>query len=377
MNRSPPVQVWVPQLGFNPFESGDLRDIHRAQIQWHHEDRAWLLPDLKEPFRWVEQHGGFRLAQLAIPAEAFNVIDIINIARDGHTYPPLLQEQGLPAALPAGLYRLWLNTEPAMHRSVGQFSLLVPVNHEGTVSYEEATVELGQGAVLPITEIDSRERTLTTQWPPPGSTAPRPAISPETEKLAAQQLDMEQVLKVNLVWPAPFDRMFPLGGDADLLHQWAVMKRLAAQAQTPDGRKNALLETDAWLRGLIAEGVSTVERSFLGPARARGEDAALIDFEGRFGMQAATLEELASKPGFREIADREVPVVRLLGWLAYLWWEFHWDLQSFVTMRVCQHCGDVIRGGHRDRSFCSSDENPTCFRTRTVHRQRKSRSKTS
>ena len=168
--------------------------------------------------------------------------------------------------------------------------------------------------------------------------------------------------------------MFPLGGDADLLFQQAVMKRLAIQAHTSDGRRDALLQTDAWLAGLVTDGVSTVERSFLGPARARGEEAALIDFEGRFGIEAATLRELESKPGFREIADRKVPVTRILGWLGYLWWEFRNDLQSFVTMRVCQHCDEIIRGGHKDRMFCSKAENPTCFRTRTIVRQRKSRS---
>ena len=147
MNTSPPVQVWAPKLGFSPFDSSDLRDIHRAQIQWRHEDRVWLLPDLKDPFRWVEQTGS-KLRQLAIPAENLNFFDVVNVDGEGYSFPPLLLEGGRPIAVPSGLYRQWLDTEPGMVRCMRQLPLKVPVIRGETVSYVEAKIELEPGAVL-------------------------------------------------------------------------------------------------------------------------------------------------------------------------------------------------------------------------------------
>jgi hypothetical protein len=368
-----PIQVWAPCLGMNAFDPASRRDYQRAQIEWQGEDRLWLLPDLSEPVRWVEGSGPLSLAQLAIPAETFEVIDIVNIDRFGHSFPPLLQEASGPAPLPPALYQRWLTAEVSLQPVVEALSLKVPVFEGGHVKYEQRRIELEPGSFIPIAVMDELARSVSTHWPPASSSLPRPSVSPETEGRIADEVAVAGSLHVIARWAAPFDRLLPLAADADFLHQRAMMRALLTAARSKEGRERAVRQAAVWTGLLLGQGESTVERSLFLPSLARGVEACLMDFEGSYGVAANDLAELMASARARQILSTPVPVPRAFGWLGLFWLELLADLRTHTTLATCERCGGLIRGGHRDRLFCSRQENVDCFRSRQAGRQRRSR----
>jgi hypothetical protein len=73
-------------------------------------------------------------------------------------------------------------------------------------------------------------------------------------------------------------------------------------------------------------------------------------------------------------------------WMRQLWtvgrsrWE-RWLVSSETvpiatrSYRHCLDCGNVLRGGHNDRKYCTKRDNPDCYRTRASANQRVSRKK--
>lgn len=55
--------------------------------------------------------------------------------------------------------------------------------------------------------------------------------------------------------------------------------------------------------------------------------------------------------------------------------ELYQDLEAHLTIRSCSRCGQVIRGGHRDRQYCTREENADCVKGGARERQRRHRSR--
>jgi len=94
-----------------------------------------------------------------------------------------------------------------------------------------------------------------------------------------------------------------------------------------------------------------------------------------FGVESNSIDELKGSPEFLQSMTDQTAVVRVFGWVGYFWWEFLQDLSDYKTIGICERlgCGSVLTGGHRDRRFCTKEENPECFRRRNADAQRRSR----
>ena len=393
MTGSGQIQVWAPFFEISPFEEAFSRDLQRAKREWRDEDRIWLIPGAEQVARWDVGEGG-RFSECLIPSETMNLMSVINVDEGRRTYPPLTLPEDWQNSLPEGLYRQWLNATPLIMEGPKSLSLSIPVARGERVSYVEETFEMEPGPIMPIAGVNERARLTLLAWPPAGTDAV-PPVSPETEsrnfygplrreRLPADDQDIEVVvpeqdsqfraLNVWLRWPEPFGALFPTGGGADLLYHRGLMRRYVDELR--DGRYEKILrEAEGWVSLFTAEAQAPLGKAWFMPKALANLEGALLEVEARFDIAADSLEELVRSKRFQEVERTPIMVRQVRGWLGYFWWEFYCDLSRHVTIRLCQNCGRVIRGGHADRQCCTRLENPECHRQRNAEAQRRRRRK--
>ena len=106
-------------------------------------------------------------------------------------------------------------------------------------------------------------------------------------------------------------------------------------------------------------------------------EEALFAVESQYNISANSMKELLRSEEFRKLMNTNVDVIVAHDWLGYMWWDFSQDLQEKVTIKCCEACGQIIRGGHSDRRFCTQRENPDCYKKRNTVNQRKKRNRKS
>ncbi len=231
----------------------------------------------------------------------------------------------------------------------------------------------------PTTVIDEKTTGVTVGWPPPGFDGAHRPVSPEEEgkgifaALAAER-DVDDNRALRLDWAEPFDLLFPTGGGRDLLYGWECMHRCVA-AWCQDQRAQALHEVTLWVNKLTGQASSPLGKAWFEPKVSANPEGALYDVYGKFGLDFATVDDARQSASLQAKLRQTVPVVRAQSWLGYFWWELYQDFQAYSFVGHCKNCGEVIRGGRRDREGCTRQENPACFRQRTNMRQRKHRAK--
>jgi hypothetical protein len=395
-----PVQVWAPVIERSPADAVLARDLQRAQAAWAGEDHVWLQPaamlaGAPGVTGWYTVEQGVRIGACLLPAEHLNAITLYHVDDLRHLYPLLGQPEAAQATLPEGLFRHWLNVQPAVVGAPAYFDWLFPRVVAGRVELRPTRVQTAAGPgglVVTRTEEQEGERVGLT-WPLPASHAPT-ALSPEVEHPAMYgplprehvQWDGEKVDGVRTEhhpgrvasplwfrWPDPLGCLFPLGGGIDLLAHHNFMRQCIARAAT-GSRSKAERAAEGWVQKLSGEAESTLEKAWLLPRLMVDVQAALSDVAGRFGLAAAALPALAATPVFQELMATPLKVRRVHGWLGYFWWELLQDLRDDMTLRACERCGQIIRGGGPDRRSCTREEHPACGRERTTH-QRKTRAR--
>ena len=391
-----PIQVWEPFIPVSPLDPLFLRDFQRAQQEWKGESRIWLHPpdvqlDLHETQRWQRPQGAYYTRECMVLSEALNCIDVINVDEQRRTYP-LLGTEKKRFALPEGLYRLWLNSHPRPRSASSYFYWDVPRLQGGDHPYRRLRVGTGPGPVLPVVGPVDVEK-ITLAWPPPGTRSPLP-VSAEMESRAyygnlrykrARRKGVEHTYvaterdrKMHAIpmwyaWPHPFDDLFALGGNTELLFHQAAM-RACIRDLTSGDRTRAMHTIETWVQRLTGEAEVLLWHAWVLPKLTGDIDSLLWDVEGEFGISAPSWSELQRSPEFKKKLLELVKVRRVQGWLGYFWWEFYQDVMERTSVRLCQSCGAVIRGGHANRKYCSLEENVDCFRKQNALRQRKHRS---
>jgi ribosomal protein S27AE len=397
-----PVQVWMPFQQYSPVQEEFVRDYHRAQEVWRGEDRVWLFSpsgpfEVGDVVRWhTVRRPGVRIRECATRGEGLNAYTLYHVDERRHIYPCLGRPEQSWHTLPEGLYRLWVNSSPRMVPAPSEFTWDLPRRVGGRVIMTPARVKTDPAPLVPwLRSADGHADRAVMGWPPPSWRGPSP-ISPETEsphvygKLRRERIHIEAhdidvvltekdpdmvAIARRFIWPDLFGAMFPLGGNIDLLYHRTLMRQCIHDLE--EGRRaKAMRAIESWVQRLTGHGEAQLDKAWFMPKCMASVSGALIDLQYRFGFTATDLGEFLRSSGFSQIANTSTEVRRTHGWLGFFWWELYADVRNRVAVRFCKNCGDVIRGGHADRQYCSRKENAACFRARNRAAQKKSRATT-
>ncbi len=233
------LQIWLPRIGGSIKRPQTSRDAVRAFQRWRDELVVWMLPEIHKPARWRTNGIG----NLAVPAEAFERIDVVHVTEQGDVYAPTVK--GMMPGTVEGLLQSWLNVLKTDGVSflppVESITLDAPfISSRKKVSFRKRTVNFGPGAYVPIISSNRKKREVTMAWPPEGAPAP---VSPEAEsalrfpskKLSSNlptavtdQGDLAR--RVFLRWPGLLENMMPLLSGVDDLLAQAQMTNLAGRS---------------------------------------------------------------------------------------------------------------------------------------------------
>ena len=385
-----PVQVWIPFFWKSPFQEDHVRDLERAKREWRGEFRVWLDPDAKEVIRWTREDQGIQVSECVIPSETINCLVISHIDGLGRVYPYLPLPEEWHGSV-SGSYARWLG-EPAIICLVNSeyVKMPMPVIKDGQGEIVDAMIRIRPAANTPITDLTD-EGAFRVEYKGAGHAemlAPNQEVETAVGKsryerqviyghewlLAVSEKDPNsRGISTQIAWnKEPFNYMFGEGAGVDLAMHQTIFKRCIRDLQ--QGRSSKVMkEAETWLAALTSPGRSSIWHSWFAPMAMANKEGALIEVEYRYNLPANSIEELEQSEEFHRIMNRSVDVVVANDWLGYMWWDFYQDLREKITVRCCKACGRVIRGGHRDRRFCSRSENLECFRKRNTTSQRKKR----
>ena len=139
------------------------------------------------------------------------------------------------------------------------------------------------------------------------------------------------------------------------------------------GQAEARRLANEWVSKLTGVTAVPLDKGWLAPKLAANEPDALMNLEGRHNVVAHSLDNLSQFADFAATRKQQLPAILINGWIGYFWWELRQDLEAGLTIKTCERCGNVIRCGHRDRRFCTRDEDIDCFRTGNREAQRRRR----
>ena len=136
----------------------------------------YLVPELRKAHRWRDKH--HEVGALAIPAECYDVIDVLHGDSTGHVVGPASQwrfPEGLAGFVPrvvAALDREGVRTEsPPPPRAI---RIIVPKVRRGRVVVGKANAILEwlelpfqPGPLMPFTSVNRRTKRVTAKWPHP------------------------------------------------------------------------------------------------------------------------------------------------------------------------------------------------------------------
>lgn len=176
---------------------------------------------------------------------------------------------------------------------------------------------------------------------------------------------------LNLAWCEPFSLFFPFGA-LDTASERNLMRDCIERSDRGD-HDGPLRQAEARTSRLVGQTQVWLEKCWFMPKAIRDVDDALSCLYQTLGIEVSSLEELAKSRNYRERLMTPVKIPRIYGWLGYFWREFYQDLVANTTIKLCQRCGRVIRGGHADRQYCTAQENSECYRERKAEDQRRRR----
>ena len=360
---------------------------------WKGEDRIWLDPRAKKPVRW--QANREELSGLLIPSDQVNVIDVWHVDDHSRISPQSNLASRGDGSLEGGVYPQWLDQKPEIYYQPDETLRLRFPRVEGDSNvFREEILRIRPGPLTPAVETIDNE-SIRVGW----STDRAPSIVDMQVELeqatgtayfkkdedghllaASDQLPEHLAMSTNLMWVSPLDDLFPAGGTVEHLHHLDLMRNCIEKLE--QGKKEeALTESERWVSHFSGRISSYQYLAWFLPIRAatesQGENEILFDVDAKFDVSANSLAELRNIPKFVEVMNSRVEVTWIDGWLGYMWWEIHQDIRESVGVRPCEQCGNILRGGRRNRQFCRANENQQCYRERNKIRQRLRRPQTS
>jgi len=381
-----PLQVALPVFGTS-LNAAVARDAARLFQAWDGDQTVWCLPRLERPMRW--RPSASAVPMLAIPAEAFDQVDIYHIDETGSVLGP-----GAASRFPGGrvdtLLNAWLSiprcggvpfvrAEQAMRVSAPCVRDGRIVMDAGSAVFEDVTVRLEPGPMLPITAVDVGQRSIEVTWPPPGCPPPISFEAESCERLGRLRATADGIafsttdptqraLHVECVWPESLRSLFPTGGGWDALFASAQMAAITLEDR--NSAATAALKAHAAASPYVAEGDTTVELLHFLPALARGPDVAwgaaerlkLLD-KAPEATACRDLRAAYSSAPWQNVLNRRIPVRRCWGPIGLFWALLIGRLEQKDRPRTCGRCGRIIWGSTA-KQFCGDADNVDCFRAR-------------
>jgi hypothetical protein len=385
----PALQVWTPFFWRSPFDEAYARDLKRAQREWRGEHRLWLDKDAKKVTRWRRIDDGMLLFECIIPSETINCFVISHVDGKGRVYPYLPLPDDWHGSV-SGAYIRWLKESAKIYLINSEYRKMpMPVIKDGDVSIVDAKILMAPEP-FPRTISLSDDGVMKMLWPKTGNAemlAPnqelkavfgearyeRQVIDGHEFLLAVSEKDPQlRAISTQYGWADPFSYMFGEGGGVDLMMHKTFFKKCLDELKGGQTAK-AVKEADTWLGVLTSPGRTTIWHSWFAPMAQANQEEALFAVETQYGVSAKSIQELHGSAEFWRIMNTNVDILVAHDWLGYFWWDLYQDLKENVTIRCCEACGRVIRGGHNDRRFCSRRENPECYQKRNTISQRKKR----
>jgi hypothetical protein len=389
----PSVQVWTSYFWKSPFDDAHARDLRRAIREWRGENRVYLDRDAKEVVRWTRDDQGMQVNECVIPSETTNCFVISHIDGLGRIYPylPLPKEWHNSVS---GSYIRWLKEKAKIYLINSEYRPMpMPIINDGKVSVIKGTVKIQPGAVTPDVSVDENG-VMEVGWRGFGHAkmlAPNQEVTKVQGKaryerqtieghemlLAVSEKDPKlRGISTEYGWNKPFNYMFGEGAGVDLAMHQGIFTQCIRDIQEGKIAK-AMTETELWLGTLTSKGKTSLWHSWFSPMAQSNTEEALFAVESQYNISANSMKELLRSEEFRKIMNTNVDVIVAHDWLGYMWWDFSQDLQEKVTIKCCEACGQIIRGGHSDRRFCTQRENPDCYKKRNTVNQRKKRNRKS
>ncbi|MGB7724585.1 MAG: hypothetical protein WBL37_03260 [Dehalococcoidales bacterium] len=387
----PSVQVWTSYFWKSPFDEAHARDLRRAIRDWRGENRVYLDRDAKEVVRWTRDDQKMQVNECVIPSETTNCFVISHIDGLGRIYPylPLPKEWHNSVS---GSYIRWLDEKAKIYLINSEYRPMpMPVIKDGKFTVIKGTVKIRPGAITPDVRVNE-EGVMEVGWRGAGHAkmlAPtqevaavfgkaqyeRHTIEGQEMLLAVSEKDPNlRGISTEYGWNKPFNYMFGEGAGVDLAMHQGIFNQCIRDAQEGKIAK-ATAEAETWLGALTSKGKTSLWHSWFSPMAQSNTEDALFAVESQYNISANSMKELLRSEEFRKIMNKNVDVIVAHDWLGYMWWEFYQDLQEKVTIKYCELCGQVIRGGHSDRRFCNQRENPDCYQKRNTINQRKKRNR--
>lgn len=197
-------------------------------------------------------------------------------------------------------------------------------------------------------------------------------FTPDVLAAHATTLLRHDEIPVAVTWPDPLGRWFPRAAALDAWEAW--------------GRMRAVLR--AGEAGRVAEALAAAEtalaqRSFEITMRSisdlwgicalhDGDDAALIEAAGMYGIDAPDLDALVAHPDFHHLTHLPTCMPFVIGVIGYIWQRLVEALRDGYIPRRCDGCGTLLPGTvTKRRRFCDARENPTCVRARHAAYERR------
>lgn len=383
------VQVWTPYFWKSPYDYTHARDFSRALSEWHGESRVYLDPNAKEVFRWKRMDQNEQVCECVIPSETINSFIVTHIDGQGRIFPylPLPEEWHNSVS---GAYTKWLQESAILGLIDSEYTQIpMPIIKDGRVSIVDAKIKIVPSASVPITDFTD-EGVFTAQY---SSGRKAKMLSPdhEVKEIVGKSQYRRQVvngkewlftvsekdptqlgLSTQIGWKEPFNYMLGEGGGVDLMMHQGIFKRCISELNENQSDR-VIKEAETWLDVLTSVGKSFLWHSWFAPMAQANQEEALFAVESRYDISANSVDELFQSNRFGRIMNTSVDVIVAHDWLGYMWWDFYQDLREKTTIRCCEACGRIIRGGHHDRRFCNRVENPDCFRKRNTINQRRKR----
>ncbi|MGG0223799.1 hypothetical protein [Bacillus toyonensis] len=174
------------------------------------------------------------------------MITVVNVSKNGAMYPQT--GDAIPSSwngkLPKNWFELWINSgDPTFISATKNWiRMAIPYIEKDKLYYVERRVDLSPGPGIPSSLLNEEKRILELSWPPKGSRIVE-SIGTETEskefygefKWENQPTDDKVNIVVNndkvkafhteILWKKPFNEMFPLGGNVDLLNHCRYLKK--------------------------------------------------------------------------------------------------------------------------------------------------------